>query len=395
MFPATSTALQLHARTLVRCLGEPLLGGNRVRLLLDGPAASDALFRAITQARDHINIESYVIEPDGPGAELARRLIERCRAGVQVNLLFDSVSAMRGSAPCFDALREAGVSLCEYNPARRLSTLLSHALHLRDHRKLMVVDGRIGFIGGVNFAAVHSAGSSAPRSRDAAWRDTHALVEGPVVARLQRLFVAHWQRFASEALPPARYFPPLPQLGTQQVGVAACDAGRRRNPYYGALLGAIDSARHRILLTSAHQVPPRRLQRALMRAAGRGVAVHLLLPASSDSWAPLQPGGSPCSQLLRAGVRIHERHDALLHAKTCVVDGVWASVGSSNTDWRRFVHNAEADLMVVDSGFADQLERSFCADVAQAVAVEPANWGQRSWLDRCKDLLARRLEYFL
>jgi len=396
---ATVPAKDAHARELVRRLHEPLLGGNRVQLLQDGPATFEAMFRAIDGARDHINIESYIVEADGPGEELARRLVERCKAGVRVNLLFDSFGSFGTSAAFFDKLRDADVRLCEYNPIQRWRALLGKALHLRDHRKLMVVDGRIGFIGGVNISAVYSSGPLGPRAAGGnsgpGWRDIHVAVEGPVVQRLQRLFIAHWQRFANVPMQQARYFPPLPPAGTQRVGVAACDAGRRPNPYYNALLGAIDGARSRILLTTAYWVPPRRLMRSLTQAAERGVAVSLLLPGVSDFWAPLHAGRSHFARLLAAGVQIHERHDALLHAKACVIDGVWASVGSSNIDWRSFVHNAEANLIVLDHGFAGQLEQVFRDDVRQAQRIDAEAWAQRSLGFRLKETLARRFEFFL
>jgi cardiolipin synthase A/B len=160
-------------------------------------------------------------------------------------------------------------------------------------------------------------------------------------------------------------------------------------------LGAIDQARSRVLLTTAYLVPPRRLLRALVRAAERGVAVELLLPGVSDFWAPLHAGRSHYSQLLKAGVRIHERHDRLLHAKACVIDGVWASVGSSNADWRSLVHNAEANLLVLDEPFAAHLEQVFHQDVTQARRVDASTWADRPRWHHWTEALARRFEFFL
>ena len=155
-----SMAAHSHAHALVAGLGEPLVTGNRVDLLQDGPGTYAAMFEAIDNARDHVNLESYILEAEGPGEEFARRLIARAKAGVRVNVLYDSFGSIGTPASYFDHLRANGVNVCEYNPLRRLGNLLSRALHLRDHRKLMVVDGRIGFIGGVNISSVYSAGSS-------------------------------------------------------------------------------------------------------------------------------------------------------------------------------------------------------------------------------------------
>jgi cardiolipin synthase A/B len=401
-------AVHSHAHALVAGLCEPLVTGNRVDLLQDGPGTYAAMFEAIANARDHVNLESYILEAEGPGEEFARRLIARAKAGVRVNVLYDSFGSIGTPASYFDHLRANGVNVCEYNPLRRLGNLLSRALHLRDHRKLMVVDGRIGFIGGVNISPVYSAGSSplaalsGPGTAGAdatpakpGWRDTHVRVEGPIVAQLQRLFMRHWSRHSSIALRGTHYFPPLAPMGSQRVALAACDAGRRRNPFYRALLSALDASQQRVYLTTAYLVPTRRLMRSLLRAARRGVDVHPLLPGMSDFWAPLQAGRSHYSRLLRAGVHLHELHDTLLHAKTCVIDGLWTTVGSSNLDWRSFLHNAEANLVVLDAGLAQEMERVFLQDVARSKEIVRAEWSKRGWRQRLVETLARRFEFFL
>jgi cardiolipin synthase A/B len=401
-------AAHSRAHALVAGLTEPLVTGNRVDLLQDGPGTYAAMFAAIDAARDHVNLESYILEAEGPGEEFARRLIARAQAGVRVNVLYDSFGSIGTPASYFEHLRANGVNVCEYNPLRRLGNLLSRALHLRDHRKLMVVDGRVGFIGGVNISSVYSAGSSPlaalAGSETAAdgtapakpgWRDTHVRVEGPIVAQLQRLFMRHWSRYSSIALRGTHYFPPLAPAGSQRVALAACDAGRRRNPFYRALLAALDAAEQRVFLTTAYLVPTRRLMRSLVKAARRGVEVHLLLPGVSDFWAPLQAGRSHYGRLLRAGVHLHELHDALLHAKTCVIDGLWTTVGSSNLDWRSFLHNAEANLVVLDATLAHEMERVFMDDVARSKTIERAEWARRGLRQRLVETIARRFEFFL
>ena len=401
-----STLDHSHAHTLVAGLGEPLVAGNRVELLQDGPGTYAAMFEAIDGARDHVNLESYIFEADGPGQDFARRLIARAKAGVRVNVLYDSFGSIGTPETYFDMLREGGVSVCEYNPLRRLGTLLSRALHQRDHRKLMVVDGHIGFIGGVNISSVYASGSSPLTSLahsgggDEAhgkpgWRDTHVRIDGPIVAQLQRLFLAHWAKYSPTALRGAGYFPSIAPAGTQRVALTACEAGRRRNPFYRGLLQAIGSSRDRICLTTAYLVPTRRLMRALTRAARRGVEVHLLLPGISDFWAPLQAGRSHYSRLLRAGIHLHELHDTLLHAKTCVIDGAWTTVGSSNLDWRSFLHNAEANVIVLDAGLAHEMEQVFAQDVARAREIDRATWSKRGWRQRLVEVIARRFEFFL
>ncbi len=379
-----------------RAVGCGATPGNRAEILIDGPATHAAMFEAIAGARDHVNIESYIVENDGPGHELAELLLRKRADGVRINLMFDGWGSWRTPARYFDALKEAGVALLEFNPINPLRHPIAWSLHLRDHRKLLVVDGRVAFIGGVNISSVYSRAPSAPPSDPlACWRDTHVRIEGPVVAELQQLYLDHWR--ASSHRPPqsANYFPPLAVAGDHPIAVTACDAGRRRNPLYRALLAAIDGAEQRIYMTSAYFVPTRRLIRRLSAAARRGVDVQLALPGVSDVWAPLAAGRSVYGRLLASGVRIFERHNAMLHAKTVVIDGVWSTVGSSNMDWRSLLHNAEANVVVLDPAFGAKMEELFHCDIAQSEEVTHERWSRRSVLARTTEWLARKLEFLL
>ena len=397
---ATARPMLRHARVLMRSLRHRLVAGNHFDLLIDGPATYAAMFEAIDAARDHINLESYIVEADGPGEELARRLLVKCREGVKVNLLFDGFGSLTTKATYFDTLRAGGVRLCEYNPLRSWRTVFSRAVHLRDHRKLLVVDGQVAFLGGVNISGVYSAGSStaqrsASSDADPPWRDTHVRLHGPLVAELQKLFVAHWNKHARETIQSAGYFPALPPVGHHRAAVASCEAGRGRNPFYRALLRAIDAAQDRVLLTTAYFVPTRRLLRSLAAAARRGVDVRIVLPSQSDAWAPLHAGRSHYGRLLQAGVRVFERQGALLHAKTTVIDGVWATVGSANLDWRSFFHNAEANAIVLDPAFGAEMEAEFHRDEVASHAVTIEQWHSRGWMQRLRETLARRFEFLL
>lgn len=397
-------ALQRQARALEGVLPQAPVDGNTVELLIDGPAAWAAMFEAVDAARDHINIESYIVEAEGPGHELARRLLAKRREGVKVNLLFDHYGSLQTASSYFDALRDAGVHMCCYNPLglHGLKPRIERALHWRDHRKLLIVDGRVAFTGGVNISSVYATEAGMARrgwlARHMPWRDTHVRIQGPVVAELQQLFIDHWRSQTGQRPYLAHYFPRLPAQGLQRVGVAACEAGRTRplhNPFYRSLLRAIESAEQRVSLTAAYFVPPGRLLRALCRAAQRGVSVQLVVPGVSDSWAALQAGRSHYTRLLRHGVRIFERQGALLHAKSAVVDGVFASVGSSNLDWRSVLHNAEANVVVLDQAFGAQLEKVFADDVAHSVELQLDTWRRRGRRQRWMEAFARRFELFL
>jgi cardiolipin synthase len=387
----------MHGRALAGTLDRPLIGGNRVEVFVDAAAAYEAMFAAITAARDHINLESYILEAEGPGESLANLLLQKRASGVRVNVIFDSFGSLRTSAEYFRRLREAGVALCEYNPVSLWRPLL-RALHLRDHRKLLVVDGRVAFVGGINFSSVYAYGSAGRRvsvEELPPWRDMHVRIEGPLVTQLQEVFLEHWKCHVGRPPAVARYLPALLPRGSAQIGVAACDAGRRRNPFYTSLLAAIGKAQRRICITTAYFVPPRRLLRALERAARRGVDVRLLLPGISDSWPALAAGRSSYGRLLNAGVRIYECHDAILHAKAAVIDGVWVTVGSSNMDWRSFLHNAEINVIGIDPDLARELERLHGEDAARSQPITLEHWTRRGWTHRLKEWAARKAEFFL
>ena len=393
---AETSPFERHARILERAIGATTVPGNRVDMLVDGPATHAAMFEAIANARDHVNIESYIVENDGPGEELAALLIRKRTEGVRINLIYDGWGSWRTPARYFDRLRAAGVALLEFNPINPFRHPIAWSLHLRDHRKLTVVDGRIAFIGGVNISSVYSPASAHPPA-DAlgCWRDTHVRIEGPVVADLQQLFLDHWRASSKRAAQSANYFPALAAVGEQRIAVAACDAGRRRNPFYRALLGAVEGAERRIFVTSAYFVPTRRLVRRLIAAARRGVDVRLALPGVSDVWAQLAAGRSLYGRLLAAGVRIYERHNAMLHAKTVVVDGVWATVGSSNMDWRSILHNAEANVVVLNDEFGARMEELFRCDIQQSEEITYDRWAKRGYMSRATEWVARKLEFLL
>ncbi len=355
------------------------------------------MFAAIAAARDHVNIESYIVDHNGPGRELSELLLRKRAEGVRINLMFDGWGSWRTSARYFDVLRAGGIDLVEFNPINPFRHPIAWSMHLRNHRKLLVVDGRVAFIGGVNLSAVYAASpnASAPSRPASYWRDTHMRISGPIVGDLQQLFVDHWRQNAKKSPQDANYFPSLAPAGDQAVAVAACNAGRRRNCFYRALHAAVATAQTSVFITSAYFVPTPRLVRALSAAAQRGVDVRLALPGFSDMWAPLAAGRSVYGRLLAAGVRVYERHNAMLHAKTVVIDGVWTTVGSSNMDWRSFLHNAEANVIVVDRYLGARMEAMFAQDIAASEELSYETWMRRGWTARCTEWLARKLEFLL
>ncbi|HEU5283614.1 MAG TPA: phospholipase D-like domain-containing protein [Burkholderiales bacterium] len=391
-----SDLLSRHLRAVEDLIDAPLRVGNAAELLIDGPATHKAMLGAIEQARDHVNLETYIIDADAVGQRTADLLLRKRSEGVQVNLIYDSVGALGTPPEYFERLRQAGVRVCEYNPVNPLKARGAWRINNRDHRKLLVVDGEVAFAGGINISGVYSSGSFSKRRRkppvEDGWRDTHIEVRGPVVTDVQRLFLETWAKQCGE-IDAADYFPRLRVEGSKVMRVVAGEPGE--SEIYPALLSAIERAERKVYLTVGYFVPDPRTLAVLLQAARRGVDVRLALPGVSDFWAPLYAGRSHYEALLAAGVRIFERRDALLHAKTAVIDGVWSTVGSTNVDWRSFVHNAEANLIVLGEDFGERMEALFARDLEHSVEISEERWRRRGPGTRFKEWLARRWEYFL
>ena len=381
-------------------VGSPLTTGNRVTLLKDGPATYRAMLAAIVGARDHIHLETYILEDDEVGQRFAQALIDKQRAGVPVMLLRDSVGTMKTPAAFFQQLSDAGVQVLEFNPVNPLRSRGDWELNQRDHRKLLIVDGRTAFLGGINISSVYSGGSFSQRSRlrpggGPAWRDTDLQLSGPVVAELQKLFLATW--VAQKGPPPVARnpYPPPEIAGGQVVRAIGSSPDEPYSLIYATLLSAIGSAETSVHLTNAYFAPDPQLLAALEAAAARGVEVKLILPSQTDSWLIFHAGRGYYEQLLRAGVRIFERRGVILHAKTALIDGVWATVGSTNLDWRSFLHNHELNAVVLGAEFGAQVQAMFDADLAASDAITLEQWTRRPLSLRAKELFARLWEYWL
>ena len=334
---------------------EPLIGGNQVDLLGGGASADEALLAALDSARDHVNVEC-LLGGEEPSAGLLAALTARAREGVRVNLLVDA--GAHADAALLAALRRPGVSVAEHDPGA-WSGLFPGPSRRCERRELVIVDGREAFVGGID---VHGGRDTPAGSR----RGLCLWLRGPVLPRLQRLFIGQWQRFALGPMQQARYFPSQAVVGDHRVGVAAGKAGDPRNPFIDTLLAVIDRARQRIALATPCETPPRRLLQALAQACARGVAVDLLVPRGGSGLMR----GLPMRQVLHAaGVRVHEAQPGLWHARMCLVDGEWVGIGSTRLDWRNAARDAEAGLAVVDGALAERLERVFREDVQRSHGV--------------------------
>jgi cardiolipin synthase len=395
--------LALHHLKQLAAQGDVhLYRNNAARLLVDGPQTFAAMRAAVRAARSRVLVESYIFDDEGLAAEMGALLVGKAREGLGVAVLYDSVGSREASDTFFESLRAGGVSVCAFNPVNPLRRPGYWGINHRDHRKFLVADNRVGFTGGINISKVYSSGSAGASRRRAAdddwrkdgWRDTQIELRGPVVPALAAAFEDHWRRQGCrDPLPPAPAGPAR-DAGTQTVQLLLSDPQDERNPIYESLLQAIESAQVSVHLTMAYFAPGERMARALMDAARRGVKVVLVLPSRSDFGMILHAGRAYYGDLLGAGVQVHELQTALLHAKTAVVDGVWSTVGSSNMDWRSWVDNSEANVVVLGDDFARVLETQFERDLAASRAIGAAEWSQRGARARLLEVLGRLAERF-
>ena len=405
----SSDVLARHLALEQAVAESPLVLGNRVVILEDGPNTYATMFSAIAGARDSINMETYILEDDEVGQRLADALIAKQRQGVQVNLIHDGVGTLGTKKEYFQRLSDAGINVLEFNPVNPLAAKAGWAVNQRDHRKLLVVDGRSAVLGGINISSVYSSsaaggsGGSGPSmggsrggdKKSLPWRDTDLLIEGPVVAPLQKLFMETWQSQKGKELAQRDYFPPLQPQGREVVRAIGSAPDEPFSQIYVTLISAINAAESEILITNAYFVPDPQLMKVLVAAAARGVDVKLIVPSTTDSSLVFHAGRSHYEPLLRGGVKLYERREALLHAKTAVIDGVWATVGSTNLDWRSFLHNQELTAVILGKEFGAKMRASFERDLTASEPITLESWQRRPITTRAKEMFARLWEYWL
>lgn len=366
--------------------GHRTIAGNRVALLVDGAAAFPAMLDAIAQARRSIVLESYIFAADATGERFLGALIERARAGVMVRLLVDGVGVMGVPADFFARLTHAGGRVRIFRAPR--FNWSWQRLWVRDHRKLLVVDDRIAFIGGLNISDDYAPASWQGR----AWHDMHASVEGPAARELTKVInrTWRWSRRGDVPVPLGEAAP----VGDTAVQILESRLTKRYS-VRRAYRQAIHRARQSVRITNAYFIPDRGVRRALRNACARGVRVQLLLAGRTDIRAVQFASRALYARLLRWGVEIYEWDDRVLHAKTAVIDGAWCSIGSYNMDRRSLLHNLEANIACVDEALAAALDRQFEADVGRSRRIESNTWHRRTVTQQLLEQLFFKLRYLL
>jgi cardiolipin synthase len=404
-----ASALERHLTIEQTVSGSPLYTGNRVSVVRDGADTFAAMFAAVHGAQRYLYLEYYILEDVSfNGEQLSDLLIARRQQGVQIDVIYDGVGSLSTPAELFDRLRAGGIHVRPFNPIMRLSSPFS--INDRDHRKMLIADGRLALIGGVNLSRDYQSGSGgassgseraeAPAKGSATlphepWHDVDLQIEGPAVRELKFLFEQHWLDQGGAAAELISEVEALVARGDEVVRIIGSQGGQLMPRYYATLLSAIRTAATQIWVTAAYFVPTHQEKSALARAARSGIDVRLLLPSHSDSGAALAAQQSHYSDLLKAGVKIYQREDGILHSKTVVVDGVWSIVGSSNFDHRSVLFNDEVDAVVISVATGTQLDRYFQEDLQHASAIDLTSWKQRPLSRKLREHFWRLWEQLL
>jgi len=384
---------------IARLTEAPLYRGNAVELLLDGPQTHDAMLAAIASAEHHVHLESYIFVGDEVGTEFADALSTKARMGVTVRVIYDSIGSRTAGGDFWVGLQEAGVTVREFNPPDPIQDQNPFDIDTRDHRKLLIVDGRVAFTGGINIDRnyVRASDVVGGASASSGWRDTHIRISGPAVAAFQDLFVGLWEELDAPLEAPP-YAPPPARLdqGNTSVRVLSAVGGNDEiSQIWVAYQAAAKVAQNRIWITQSYFAPDETFMAAISEAASRGVDVRILVAGFSDSQLLLNASRAYYSDLLDAGIKVFESQEHIMHAKTMVVDGYWSTVGSSNLDYLSFLHNHEANAVILGAPFAAQLEDVFLADQENAVEIEAERWRERSLWQRTKELGSYFIRYRL
>lgn len=352
------------------------IGGNKITLLHNGNGIFPPMLKAIREAKKTVNFEAFIFHTDGISDQFLEAFSERAKAGVQVRIILDGIGSGLGlDNDALKRLTDAGCKVTYYHPARGIRF---DRINRRTHRRVMVVDGRIGFTGGAGFADEWQGNADAPEH----WREVHGQLEGPVVAKLQTAFQQHWLEASQELLSGPDHFPYLPPVGTLRAQVITSRAFTVAPlPVTQAI--AIAAAEKSILITNPYCTPTPDLVYLLAEAVKRGVDVKLIIPGKhNDVPATQSAGNASYGKLLEAGVKIYKYKPTMIHSKTMVVDSLFSMFGTSNLDPRSSQINEEIDVTIYDEGFGEAMDRIFMDDLKASEPYLMEEFKSRSLKER-------------
>ncbi|WNQ10509.1 cardiolipin synthase [Paenibacillus aurantius] len=367
----------------------PITKCNETEIYSGGKEKFRALKEVLEKARDHIHVEYYTIRADGIGTEIQEILIRKAKEGVEVRVIYDGLGSYDLSGAYVQELTEAGAQVHCFFPLR--SAVLARNLNYRNHRKIVVVDGDIGFLGGINIGDEYLG-------RDPKlgyWRDTHMKLRGDSVYFLQQTFLNDWEFVSGEKLTDERYFPAHGCEGSEQVQIIASGPDAHWDTILEMYFGAINSATDRILIVTPYFIPDPSLQMALKTASLSGVDIQIILPGITDNILVKWASFSYIEELMQAGIRFYLYNKGFVHAKILIVDETIASVGTANMDMRSFYDNFELNAVMFDKKTIDYLVEDFREDLQESTEIRQKEFSKRSRYQRGKEVLARMLSPLL
>jgi cardiolipin synthase len=384
-----SVADPQFVQTMSNLLGPPLVGGNKITTYVNGDQIFPAMLTAIHSAKNTIDLESYIYWSGHVGSEFTDALSERARAGVKVHLLIDGIGGDKLSRGYYKEMQDAGVEVHRYHAFYPYDIYTYTQINHRTHRKLLVVDGIIGFTGGVGIADLWDGHAQDPNH----WRDDHYRIDGPGVAQIQAAFADNWMQTTGVVLEGDHYFPNLESAGDEYTQVFKSSPTGGAESMQLMMLMFLAHAQKSIRIESAYFVPNPLIRDALEKAAQRGVDVQVIVPGPHiDKQFVLSASRASWGHMLKAGVKIYEYQPTMLHCKLLIIDELWTSIGSSNIDERSFRLNDEANLNVLNPNFAAEQNRIFEMDKAQSHLITSEAWHHRALLRRFLDRISTLLD---
>lgn len=378
-YPAECTGLIEMFR---KSNSHPVFSGNDVRLLTSGSEKFKVLFEDIRNARKHIHLDYYIIEQSKIGDELQRLLIEKAKEGVEIRLIYDDIGSWKTKQKFFKEMQDAGIQV--YPFLKVLLPYLSPKFNYRNHRKIAVIDGEIGYTGGFNVADRYVDGG-----HFAYWRDSHVRIEGKAVAGLQTAFMIDWYFVSRSLLTSKYYFPNLSDHGECLVQTVTSSPDTDWENIMQGLFSILTKSKKYVYIQTPYFLPNESLLTALQAAALSGVDVRLMVPEKSDTWVAMKGMHSYLTEIMEAGVKVYFYQDGFLHAKTMVADDIISTVGSTNLDYRSFEFNFEVNAFIYNEHFSKQMKSVFLKDQEQCRRIDLNEWIKRPRLVRWSESICR------
>ena len=381
-----------ETKSLIKSLTLPYPGiydGNLAVLLKDGIESFPNMLKAISEAKKTINLEFYKIASDKLGWNFAHKLVERARNNVKVNFIYDAIGSMGCNPRLFQYLRGAGINLLPYRPIILWSP--GWGINRRDHRKILIIDNKIGYTGGINLTMNYACKENGGKG----WRDTHIRIEGPAVTGLQRIFLKTWVTHSKLAINVKDYLEEIKPLGKTRIKLVNNEELRTRRNIRRSYLNAIKKARKSIWIENAYFIPDKKIIRSIVKASKDGLDVRIILPQKSDVKIIYYASRRLFTKLLKAGVRIFEWKKGMMHSKTALIDETWSMVGSYNLDHRSYWHNLELNANILGSEFGKKMKSMLEGDFNSCIEVSYEKWKKRSLLHKVLERVGYLIRHWL